>query len=86
MFRSRTHSVEDRGHGEELDVHGVDDRVTHVVGVLVGPVLASVDVHAIVVVLGGSVQSNLTIQVWVLAVLTNPRTEPWRGSAAPPRP
>jgi len=30
---------------EVLDVHGVDARVTHVVGVLVVPVLASVDVH-----------------------------------------
>ena len=30
---------------EVLDVHGVDARVTHVVGVLVVPGLASVDVH-----------------------------------------
>ena len=30
---------------EVLDVHGVDARVTHIVGVLVVPVLASVDVH-----------------------------------------
>ena len=30
---------------EVLDVHGVDARVTHVVGVLVVPVLASVNVH-----------------------------------------
>lgn len=40
--------VDVRGHGEELDVHRVfevDGSGTHVVGVLVGPVLVKVVVH-----------------------------------------